>query len=69
MTADSGHADLDVLAGQVAAEQLRGERLVLAGAEAAQGVVDALEHVAGADLVGVAADLAALDGLAVTAWP
>ena len=57
--------DLDVLAGQVAAEQRGGEGLLLAGAQAAQGVVDALEHVARADLVGVAADLAALDGLAV----
>ena len=57
--------DLDVLAGQVAAEQRGRERLLLAGAQAAEGLVDAVEHVAGPDLVGVAADLAALDGLAV----
>ena len=65
LTARQLDGDLDVLAGQVAAEQLGGEGRLLAGAQAAQGVVDALEHVAGADLVGVAADLAALDGLAV----
>ena len=65
LTARQLDRDLDVLAGQVAAEQLGGEGLLLAGAQAAQGLVDALEHVAGADLVGVAADLAALDGLAV----
>ena len=50
---------------QVAADQLGGEGLVVAGAHADQRLVEAVEHAAAADLVGHAADLGALDGLAV----
>ncbi len=56
---------LDVLADEVAADQLRGEGLVVAGAHADQGLVEALEHAAAAHAVGHAADLGALDRLAV----
>ena len=57
--------DLDVLADQVAADQLGGEGLLVAGAHAGQGLVEAVEHAAAADLVGHAGDLGALDRLAV----
>ena len=59
------HADLDVLADQVATDELGGEDLVLAGRQAEQGLVEALDHAAAADLVAHLADLGALDGLAV----
>ena len=57
--------DLDVLADQVAAHELGGEGLLVAGGHADQGLVEAVEHAAATDLVGHAGDLAALDGLAV----
>ena len=57
--------DLDVLADQVAADELGGERLLVAGGHAGQGLVEAVEHAAAADLVGHAGHLGALDDLAV----
>ena len=57
--------DLDGLAHQVATGELGVERRVAAGGEADQGLVEAVDHAAAADLVGHAGDLAALDGLAV----
>ena len=60
-----GH--LDVLADQVAADQLGGEGLLVAGGHAGQRLVEAVEHAAAADLVGHAGQLGALDGLAVLA--
>ena len=44
--------DLDVLADQVAADQLGGEGLLVAGGHADQRLVEAVEHAAAADLVG-----------------
>ena len=52
-------------ADQVAADQLGGEGLLVAGGHAGQRLVEAVEHAAAADLVGHAGDLGALDGLAV----
>ena len=60
-----GDLDLDVLADEVAAHELRGEVLVVAGGHAVQRLVEAVEHAAAADLVGHAADLGTLDDLAV----
>ena len=60
--------DLDVLADQVAADQLGGEGLLVAGAHAGERLVEAVEHAAAADLVGHAGHLGALDGLAVLRW-
>ena len=60
--------DLDVLADQVAADQLGGEGLVVAGAHAGQRLVEALEHAAAADPVGHAADLGALDAARRPGW-
>ena len=60
-----GHRHLDVLADQVAADELGGEGLLVAGRHAGQRLVEPVEHAALADLVGHAADLGALDGLAV----
>ena len=57
--------DLDGLADQVAADELGGEGLLVAGAHADEGLVEAVEHAAAADLVGHAGDLGALDDLAV----
>ncbi len=57
--------DLGVLAGAVATREGGGERLGLVGLDADQLVVHALEHVAGADLVGDARDR--VDLLAVDA--
>ena len=58
-----GHGDLGLLAGAVAAGERRGEGRRLAGLQAGERLVHALEHLAGADLVGDAAD--AVDLLAV----
>ena len=60
-----GDLDLDVLADQVAADELGGEGLVLAGGHAGQRLVEAVEHAAAADLVGHAGHLGALEHLAV----
>ena len=60
-----GDRDLDLLADQVAADELGGEGRLLAGAHAGQRLVEAVEHAAAADLVGHAGDLGALDDLAV----
>ena len=62
---DLGDLDrhLDVLADQVAADELGGERLLVAGGHAGQRLVEAVEHAAAADLVGHAGQLGALDGL------
>ena len=57
--------DLDVLADQVAADELGGEGLLVAGGHAGEGLVEAVEHAAAADLVGHAGHLGALDDLAV----
>ena len=64
---DLGDRDgnLDVLAHQVATDQLRGEGLLVARGHAEQRLVEALEHPATADLVRHAADLGTLDVLAV----
>ena len=58
------HRDLGLLAGMVAADELRAERGVLTGGERVHGLVDALEQLAGADLVRDAlgaVDLGAVD--------
>ena len=64
-----GHRDLGLLTGVLPAGQLGGEGGGLVGLQAAQGGVQALEHVAFADLVGDARDgvdlLAVDDGLEV----
>ena len=60
-----GDGHLDVLADQVAVDELGGEDLLLAGGDADQRVVETVDHAAAADLVGEAGDLGALDGLAV----
>ena len=52
-------------ADQVAADQLGGEGLLVAGAHAVEGLVEAVEHAAATDLVGHAGDLGTLDDLAV----
>ena len=57
--------DVDLLADQVAADELGLEGLVLAGRHADQRLVEALDHLAAADLVGHRAHLGALDDLAV----
>ena len=59
------HGDLDVLADQVAADELGGEGLVVAGGHADQRLVEAVDHAAAADLVAHAGQLGALDDLAV----
>ena len=60
-----GDRDLDVLADQVAAHELGGEDLLVAGGHADQRLVETVEHAAATDLVGHAGDLGALDDLAV----
>ena len=57
--------DLDVLADQVAADELGGEGLLVAGGQADQRLVETVDHAAAADLVGHAGHLGALDDLAV----
>ena len=57
--------DLDVFTDQVTTHELGGEGLLVAGAHADKGLVEPLEHAATTDLVGHAADVAAVDGLAV----
>ena len=57
--------DLDVLALELAADQLAGEGGRAAGLEADDGLVEAVEDLALADRVGHALGLGALDGLAV----
>ena len=61
--------DLDVLADQVAADELGGEGLLVAGGHAGQRLVEAVEHAAAADLVGHAGDLGALDAPRRPWWP
>ena len=60
-----GDQHLDVLADQVATDELGGEGLLVAGGHAGQRLVEAVEHAAATDAVGHAGDLGALDGLAV----
>ena len=60
-----GHLDLDVLADQVAADELGREGLLVAGGHAEQRVVEAVDHAAAADLVAHAGQLGAVDDLAV----
>ena len=58
------HRDLGLLAGVVAADELRAEGRVLAGSQRLDGLVDTLEELARADLVGHAfgaVDLGAVD--------
>ena len=64
MTAEHGHGDLGLFALVVAAEQGRLEGGVLAGGERVERLVDALDQLARADLVGDAlgaVDLGAAD--------
>ena len=60
-----GDRHLDLLADEVAADQLGGEGLLLALGHAGEGVVQSVEHAALADLVAHAGDLGTLDDLAV----
>ena len=60
-----GDRDVDVLADQVAADELGGEDLLVAGGHADQRLVETVDHAAAADAVGHAGDLGAVDDLAV----
>ena len=57
--------DVDVLADQVAADELGREGLLLARGHAVQRLVEAVDHAAAADLVAHAGQLGAVDDLAV----
>ena len=60
-----GDRDLGLLAGVLTGHERRRELLRLAGAHALERLVEALDELAGADLVGHARGLRLLDGLAV----